>query len=115
MILSPPSLIPKGNEGHAIVVPNKHYENIYDLPEDVGAHIFTIARKISIAMRKAYKCEGIAALQNNEPAAGQHALHYHLHIFPRYENDDLHENMSNKQLADPIKREKFAIELRSRQ
>ncbi|MBP9670632.1 HIT family protein [Candidatus Woesebacteria bacterium] len=103
----------KNNPGHVIVVPNDHYENLYDLPTDLGAHIFRVAKKVAIAMKEAYRCDGITTLQNNEPAGGQHAFHYHHHIFPRYENDDLHENMSNKQLADPTIRKEYADKLRS--
>lgn len=102
----------KNNPGHVIVVPNEHYENIYELPDDVSTHIMAIAKKISIAMKKAYGCEGITLLQNNEPAGGQHAFHYHLHIFPRYDHDDLHLNMHDKQLADPAKRFEYAEQLR---
>lgn len=103
----------KNNPGHVIVVPNDHYENLYDLPDEVGAHIFSVARTISRAMREAYQCDGITTLQNNEPAGGQHAFHYHLHIFPRYASDDLHANMMIKQLADPTLRQKYATKLRS--
>lgn len=101
----------KNNPGHVIMVPNTHYENIYDLPDNLGAHIFSVAKKIGVAMKKSYGCDGITILQNNEPAGGQHAFHYHLHIFPRYANDDLHANMMNKQLADPAKRKKYTDKL----
>jgi histidine triad (HIT) family protein len=104
----------KNNPGHVIVVPNYHYENIYDLPDDLGAHIFSVARKIVIKMREIYGCDGITLLQNNEPVGGQHAFHYHLHIFPRYEKDDLHKHMDNKQLAGPAQRLDFATKLRSK-
>lgn len=103
----------KNNPGHVIVVPNDHYENLYDLPSDLGIHIFNISKKVAIAMKEAYECDGITTLQNNEPAGGQHAFHYHLHIFPRYEHDELHENMSNKQLADPAIRKDYADKLRA--
>ncbi len=101
----------KNNPGHVIVVPNTHYENIYDLPDHIGAHIFSVAKKIAIAMKKAYKCDGTTILQNNEPAGGQHAFHYHLHVFPRYDGDDLHANMMDKQLADPETRLAYATKL----
>lgn len=104
----------KNNPGHVIVVPNKHVENIYDLPDELGAHIFAVARKIATVMRETYNCEGITTLQNNEPAGNQHAFHYHFHIFPRYKDDVLHANMSNKQLADPKKRKDFADKLRAK-
>jgi histidine triad (HIT) family protein len=103
-----------GNEGHVIIVPNEHYENIYDLPEKLGAHIFAIAKKITLVMKETYKCDGITTLQNNEPAAGQHALHYHFHVFPRYDGDHLHANMTDKQLADPTKRKEYATLLKNK-
>lgn len=103
----------KNNPGHVIVVPNTHYENIYDLPDHLGAHIHKVAKQVAIAMKKAYGCDGITTLQNNEPAGGQHAFHYHFHIFPRYEGDNLHTNMMDKQLADPAKRIEYAEKLRS--
>ncbi|MEI8232133.1 MAG: HIT family protein [bacterium] len=103
----------KNNPGHVIVVPNEHFENIYDLPNDLGAHIHKIASKIAIAMKQSYGCDGITTLQNNEPAGGQHAFHYHFHIFPRYENDALHANMEDKQFAAPAARKPFADKLRA--
>jgi histidine triad (HIT) family protein len=103
----------KNNPGHVIIVPNKHFENIYELPDELGAHIHVVAKKMALAMKKAYGCDGIMTLQNNEPASGQHAFHYHLHIFPRYENDDLHANMMDKQLADPVERKEYADKLRA--
>ena len=103
----------KNNPGHVIIVPNTHYENIYDLPDELGMHIQTIAKKVALVMKKVYKCDGITTLQNNEPAGGQHAFHYHFHIFPRYNNDNLHANMVDKNLADPAQRTRYASRLRS--
>ena len=47
----------QGNEGHVIVVPNDHYENLYDLPEEVGRQIFTVSKKMSKAIKKVYDCD----------------------------------------------------------
>lgn len=105
----------KGNEGHVIVVPNEHYENIYEVPDKVGSTIFAIAKKVSILMREVYHCDGITLRQNNEPAADQHALHYHMHIFPRYENDNFNLELCQKALlSDPNDRQVFAAKLRSK-
>ena len=59
-------------------------------------------------MKKAYGCEGVTVQQNNEPTGGQHAFHYHLHLFPRYENDNIHQHMSNKRTTTPKERSGFA-------
>jgi histidine triad (HIT) family protein len=100
------------NFGHVIIVPNQHFENLYDLPDFVGKEIFVISKKISLAIRQAYKCEGITILQNNEPAGDQHAFHYHLHIFPRYQKDNLGKNLTNKKLVNPATRKKYAEKIK---
>ncbi len=103
----------KGNEGHVIIVPNEHYENIYDLPKELAGRVQSLAKKIALAMKQVYECDGITTLQNNEPAGSQHAFHYHLHIFPRYTSDSLFTNIGDKQLADPQKRKAYAEKLRA--
>lgn len=102
------------NSGHAIVVPNKHFENAYDLPRAYGHRVFDVAKEVAIVMKKAYKCDGITIQQNNEPAGDQHAFHYHLHVFPRYENDGYNEvKPEDKRLADPQERKVYANKLKT--
>lgn len=102
----------KNNKGHVIVVSNNHFENIFDIPNDVIKEIMETVKKISLAMKKAYNCTGITLLQNNEPDGGQHAFHFHLHIFPRYKDDNLHVNMLDKKLLDPKERTQYAEKLK---
>lgn len=42
----------RGNEGHVLLVPNKHYENIYDLQPKVGHRIISIGKKVAIALKR---------------------------------------------------------------
>lgn len=100
------------NSGHLIVVPIQHYEHLYDLPDDVGAHIFRISRTMSVAMKEAYQCAGVTTQQNNEPAGGQHAFHYHLYLFPRYENDELYSYMGKKRQTTPEERAEYAAKMK---
>lgn len=100
------------NPGHVIVVPNEHFENIYDLPLEYGVRIFEVSQKMALALKNAYQCEGVTTLQNNEPAGNQHAFHYHLHLFPRYKDDRLHEHMGNKRLATPEERLEYSEKVR---
>ena len=78
------------NHGHVIIIPNEHYENIYDLPIHIATKIHEAAQKIALTMKTAYRCDGISTRQHNEPAGNQDVWHYHLHIFPRYRNDNLY-------------------------
>ena len=81
------------NQGHVLVVPNEHFENIYDLPLDTSAKIHALSRDIALAMKSEYRCDGIMLRQHNEPAGDQNIWHYHLHVIPRYENDDFHNSL----------------------
>lgn len=100
-------------EGHVIIVPNEHYENIFDLRNKVGYRIFWLTKKVSIAMKKAYKCDGITIRQNNEPASQQHAFHYHLHVFPRYERDNFESTKpTDKFLSKPKDRIEYVKKLK---
>ncbi|MBU2566916.1 HIT domain-containing protein [Patescibacteria group bacterium] len=102
----------KGNEGHPLVVPNNHYENIYDLPEKVGHRIIDIGKKISVGLKEVRNCDGVNFVQNNEPAAGQHAFHYHLHIIPRFEGDNYNEEFWKAEKSEPVERLQYAKNLR---
>jgi histidine triad (HIT) family protein len=101
----------KHNPGHIILVPREHYENIYDLPDEIGAKIFQMSRIFSIALKEIRKCDGITIRQNNEPASNQHAFHYHLHIFPRFEGDDFENLSQNTNILELSERKKYAGDL----
>jgi len=81
----------KSNPGHVIVIPNKHIENIYDMPEEIGHKIFDLSKKVAIALKEEYKCDGTSTRQHNEPAGNQDVWHFHLHVFPRYQGDHLYQ------------------------
>ena len=101
------------NPGHVIIVPNIHFENIYDLPSLHSARIAEVAQKIAITIKNTYSADGITTLQNNEPAGGQHAFHYHFHVFPRYEGDALHKNMMDKKSTTQEERKSYAEKIKS--
>jgi histidine triad (HIT) family protein len=70
------------NEGHTLVVPKKHYENIYDISEEETAYLFKIVKRVAHAVRDTVSAEGIRVVQNNGEAAGQVVFHLHVHIIP---------------------------------
>ncbi len=76
-------------KGHALVLPKEHYRNLFDLDEKYASHVLVVAKKVANAMKETLGCTGLNILQNNEPIAGQTVFHFHLHIIPRYEDDNL--------------------------
>lgn len=59
------------NKGHVIIIPNSHFENIYDLPDEISANIHKLERKVAIALKEVYKCDGVSSRQHNEPCGNQ--------------------------------------------
>lgn len=99
------------NKGHVLVVPNKHYENIYELPSDMAAEIHHAAQLAALAMKHTYYCDGISTRQHNEPAGNQDVWHYHLHVYPRYKNDNLY--LTKGDDTEPDDRPFYANKLRA--
>ena len=75
---------------HTLVMPKEHYENIFEISEDTLAHLIKVVKKISCHYKDLDKnILGINLLNNNGSAAGQTVNHYHMHILPRYKEDNL--------------------------
>jgi histidine triad (HIT) family protein len=79
------------NEGHTLVVPKTHYENIYEIPEDEAAYLFRVTKRLAHAVRDA-GAEGIRIVQNNGSVAGQVVFHLHIHIIPMKSWNQLHDS-----------------------
>ena len=75
--------------GHTLIIPKAHYENIFDIPEDAAANLQRLVVKTAAVLKNSLSTAHINILQNNGTAAGQTVFHYHVHLIPRYENDDV--------------------------
>lgn len=102
------------NSGHVIISPIKHFENIYDIPRECLFRISEVSQKVALLLKQEYKCTGITMLQNNEPDGGQHAFHYHYHVFPRYKDDELHAKMLDKKSTTERERLIFSDKLKGK-
>jgi histidine triad (HIT) family protein len=88
-----------GNPGHVLVIPNRHVENIYEFPDELGEPLMVMTRRIAVAVKTAYGCDGVSTRQHNEPAGNQDMWHFHQHVFPRWEGDDLYGRHAEKAQA----------------
>jgi len=76
--------------GHTIVASKKHYKNIFDVPQKELVKIILLAQKVSKFLRKNLGVKGINFLHNSNKAGEQFIFHFHLHVIPRYSDDNLH-------------------------
>ena len=77
------------NKGHALVIPKKHYENLFDVPEELLAKVSVVMKKVADAVKKGVNADGISIAQNNGKSAGQVVPHIHFHVMPRFKEDGL--------------------------
>ena len=97
------------NHGNVIIVPNEHIENIYDLPDHYAADIHRATKRLAMAMKVAYACDGVSTRQHNEPAGNQDVWHYHVHVTPRYQDDQFY--FGRRELMPVAQRARLAEKL----
>lgn len=71
-------------KGHALIIPKKHAENLFELEDELAGKALILAKKLITVMKEVFQCEGFNILQNNGQAAGQTVFHFHIHLIPRY-------------------------------
>jgi len=100
------------NPGHVIIIPNIHFENIYDITDEILSKIFIFVKKVAIGLKKEYQCDGISISQHNEPSGSQDLWHFHVHVFPRYKGDRLYQLYDKCRWTKPEERISYANKLR---
>lgn len=75
------------SKGHMLILPKQHYANICEMPEELAAKAFVLAKKMAEKALRVLECDGVNVLQNNHEAAGQTVFHFHIHVIPRWEKD----------------------------
>jgi len=81
--------ISQATVGHTLVMPKKHYANILEIPADTYTKVMLKAKEIAEKLDKKLKPKGINILNNCGEVAGQTVMHYHVHILPRYNDEEL--------------------------
>lgn len=75
--------------GHTLVLPKKHYENLFSIKNNDYLKVMEKVKMLAKAITSALNASGCNILNNCGELAGQSVMHFHVHIIPRYENDDL--------------------------
>lgn len=91
--------------GHALILPKEHYANVFEMPEELLAKCVNLAKVWGEKLVKTLNADGLNLVQNNGLAAGQTVFHYHLHMIPRYENDQVGELWTPGKLTDEMRQE----------
>ena len=86
--------------GHALVIPKQHCKDFLDLPEKAYHSIMQAANVVSRALVQSLELEGFNIFSNNGQIAGQSVFHFHLHVTPRYCDDNIRFVLDLKKYSD---------------
>ena len=73
--------------GHTLVVPKRHSKCIFDLNEEDAKEIMVVVKKVANKLKTSLNPIGLNIINNNEKPL-QSVDHFHIHLIPRYENDN---------------------------
>jgi histidine triad (HIT) family protein len=75
--------------GHTLLIPKEHVRNIFDYDEELASNVFAAVPKVARALKNFDSAvEGLNVLVNNEEVASQTVFHSHIHLLPRYTEED---------------------------
>ncbi len=69
-------------DGHTLIIPKNHAENIWEIEADDLAAIHQASQKVAAAIKEALNPDGVALFQLNGRGVNQVVMHYHLHLVP---------------------------------
>ena len=81
--------ISQATKGHTLVLPKKHFANLLEIEDYEYLKVMNKAKDLASAITKAFNAKGVNILNNCGEAAGQTVMHFHVHIIPRYDANDV--------------------------
>lgn len=81
--------ISQATKGHTLVIPKKHFDNLLSIDENEYLKVMKKVKDLAKVIVKAIDAKGCNILNNCNSVAGQSVMHFHVHIIPRYEENDL--------------------------
>ncbi|EKP94322.1 HIT family protein [Thermaerobacter subterraneus] len=75
--------------GSGVIVPKQHRETVLDLTEEEWAATFSLLQDVKRLLDEQCRPDGYNLGWNCGPTAGQHIMHAHLHVIPRFRDEPL--------------------------
>ncbi|GIP39022.1 hydrolase [Paenibacillus sp. J31TS4] len=76
------------SEYHTLIIPKKHYENIFDTPEDELIKVMSVVKRIATLYNTKLGIKNIQIINSSGKEAQQDVFHTHFHIVPRESGDN---------------------------
>lgn len=92
--------------GHTLVVPREEIDHWVDMPQDLAAHVFGVAHKVSQGLQKAFDPARVGMI-----VAGFDVPHTHLHVWPAVNQSEFTFEQANRN-PDAAQMDAAAVALR---
>jgi histidine triad (HIT) family protein len=79
----------QSSKGHTLIVPKEHSKDILEMNSELGSKLLKLTQEIGTAIMKGLNADGFNVGVNTKEAAGQEIFHTHIHIIPRYKDDNM--------------------------
>lgn len=94
-------------KGHVLLIPKQHYDDFIECDDELLMHMAQIAKMLAKRIMARTDAEGMNIISNIHEVAGQSVQHFHIHLIPRYGDDDacvVRFDKSPKQDMDALKK-----------
>ena len=87
--------------GHTLIIPKKHFINVYDIEEDYLTEIIKVTRRLALAYKEIFGIDNLQLVHNAGKHGQQGVFHFHFHLIPRHEGDGINlEHIHREDLQD---------------
>jgi len=82
-------------KGHTLVIPRREVDYFYDMSDDALAEYIVFAKKVAVAIKKAFPCRKVASV-----VLGLEVAHAHIHLIPMNNESDVNFRNPKLKLTD---------------
>jgi len=75
-------------DGHTLIIPKRHVASFFELTEQERASMFSLLDIAKAKLEQEHKPDGYNIGVNDGSSAGQTVPHCHMHLIPRYDEDN---------------------------
>lgn len=75
--------------GHTLIIPKKHFADLYDIPEEILSELAKVSKKLALAYKEKIGATGANLMHASGKDGEQSVFHFHFHLLPRFKDDGL--------------------------
>ena len=86
--------------GHTLIIPKQHASNLFETTNEIKEEIIFFVQKVKQKLEENLQPKGFNVISNIGETAGQTVFHAHIHVLPRYEQDEFNFSYDSSKKVD---------------